>query len=272
MHSWKTGRGLFSERTTGKVTNQANPDCRASPTHCWGRPPRKEGGGLEEEGEAEVTAEHVERGENGKGDALLDSRAFHIAGVQENTGEEVTLVSYRGMEVKESERRGSRQGRCRANGRKTMVKDRRSFHQSHHQGSSALCVVPSHQRHADMWHVGLLGLCVCWWLVFPRTDRIETKRLDLANPFFFLNFFYFGKWHTAQKWRWNKFQCQFKLSGLQLTIIGNVNESIDSFPSVSQLVVCWAGLKRYIKISFLNQIDLHLNDLTLIFFSGCKSG
>lgn len=58
----------------------------------------------------------------------------------------------------------SRQGCCGANGGTKEVKDRRSFHQSHHQGSSTLCVVPSHRRHADMWHVGL-------WVCVPAARR-----------------------------------------------------------------------------------------------------
>lgn len=49
-------------------------------------------------------------------------------------------------------------------------------------------------------------------------------------------------------------------------IIGIVNEAVDSFPSINQLVVCWAELKKNIYIYILIQIDLHLNNLTLIFF------
>lgn len=71
----------------------------------------------------------------------------------------------------------SRQGSCRANGRMKEVKDRRSFHQSHHQGSSTLCVVPPHQQHADLCHVGLWILHVCWWLFFsPVAEQTKYRQ------------------------------------------------------------------------------------------------
>ena len=65
---------------------------------------------------------------------------------------------------------GSRQGCCRANGRTEEVKDRRSFNHSLHQGSSTLCVVPSHQQHADMLAFGFVS-----GFFFPQNLNRQNK-------------------------------------------------------------------------------------------------